>query len=874
MHRAKGLEWDVGLPASGCAGRSSRPPRGRTCGRPGRRAARAAARRRRRPARSCAGYDEAGARGATTPTLRRTRRPRSCGSATSRSPGPGTCWWSRAHWWRPARKTPLGPSAYQLRCVDAAASSGAEPDAGADAARTGAANPLRRRRLVRRGRSRAARRRGRRAGCGRAERACRAACRDRRHDEPRRCRPRARRWSRQPWSPTGTPSSSGCSPRPGATAPTRSRCRCRSSLSATSLARLRDDPDELARDLARPMPRRPSPAARFGTRFHAWVEATLRPAGPARRPRRPARAAATPRSTTTTDLASWSTRFQAGPFAERMPVAVEPPFALVLAGQVVRGRIDAVYAEDGRSFLVVDWKTNRSQTADPLQLGVYRLAWAELHGVPLERVRAAFYYVRDRRAGRHDDLPGRAELEALVAPPAGSPGRQGRGVTTSDISFPAPGSVDIALSMRAPRPGRSDGVPTRPGSTRPGTTRTPGCVLLAAPGSRSSGTVRRSPGGRRRRRRRGSGSSSATSTASRTSRCCVAESDRPRRAGPASGRSPSGSAADDAGLMVQAHRARRVARRAPVLPALRRRCSPAAAGGHVLTCTECGQQQFPRTDPAVIMLVTDGERALLGRQPRWPAGPLLHARRVRRAGGEPRGRRWSARSPRRSASQVGDVTYFGNQPWPFPPSLMVGFFARAVTTEINVDGDEIERRPLVHPRGDAGRGARPGRWCCPAASRSAGRCRGVVRRPAARLLVSRAVEGSAEGGQLGLDLGDDGLVCAEPSANTSVGTVWLPRLTCSTTQRRVGLLLDVDHAVGDALAVELALEPVAVAAPRGGVHRHGGSPRRSPSRSTGRRVRHRAVLSSRLPLDAVDPAADRRSPRSPCTTARPRRLFR
>ena len=99
---------------------------------------------------------------------------------------------------------------------------------------------------------------------------------------------------------------------------------------------------------------------------------------------------------------------------------MEAPFALVLAGQVVRGRIDAVYAErldDGeQGFLVVDWKTNRTATADPLQLALYRLAWAELHDVPLERVRAAFYYVRTGDTVVHDGLPGRDELERLVSP--------------------------------------------------------------------------------------------------------------------------------------------------------------------------------------------------------------------------------------------------------------------------------------------------------------------------------------------------------------------------------------------------------------------------------------------------------------------------
>ena len=94
--------------------------------------------------------------------------------------------------------------------------------------------------------------------------------------------------------------------------------------------------------------------------------------------------------------------------------SVEAPFALVLAGQVVRGRIDAVYREDDGSFLIVDWKTGRSETADPLQLAVYRLAWAEIHDVPPASVRAAFHYVRSGRTVEPETLPGRAELEALL----------------------------------------------------------------------------------------------------------------------------------------------------------------------------------------------------------------------------------------------------------------------------------------------------------------------------------------------------------------------------------------------------------------------------------------------------------------------------
>ncbi len=144
----------------------------------------------------------------------------------------------------------------------------------------------------------------------------------------------------------------------------------------------------------------------------------------------------------------------------------------------------------------------------------------------------------------------------------------------------------------------------------------------------------------------------------------------------------------DASLVVQAqalsewHRAHR---HCP-------RCGGALAlvdAGYVLACTECERHHFPRTDPAVIMLVTDGDRALLGRQPIWPPG-----RYSTLAGFVDPGESLEAAVAREVLEEVGvrvtDVTYFGNQPWPFPSSLMIGFFARALTTEIDVDGDEIE----------------------------------------------------------------------------------------------------------------------------------------------------------------------------------------
>ncbi|MEX0428756.1 NAD(+) diphosphatase [Nocardioides sp. DS6] len=118
-----------------------------------------------------------------------------------------------------------------------------------------------------------------------------------------------------------------------------------------------------------------------------------------------------------------------------------------------------------------------------------------------------------------------------------------------------------------------------------------------------------------------------------------------------------------------------------------------AAAGHELVCDQ-GHQTFPRTDPAVIMLITDGEpgaedeRCLLGHHARWPEGRFSTLAgfcepgesledAVRREVGEETG------------VVVGEVTYFGNQPWPLPASLMLGFTGRAVATEIECDLEEI-----------------------------------------------------------------------------------------------------------------------------------------------------------------------------------------
>ena len=174
------------------------------------------------------------------------------------------------------------------------------------------------------------------------------------------------------------------------------------------------DPEAFA---ARPGPADAAAAVAGGAVRHPVPRlgrGAVRPAGRSSTPTT-CPAAPTPASTTTPTSRTLIERFETGPFADRVPHAVEAPFALVLAGQVVRGRIDAVYAEPRRR---AGWSSTgrptATQTADPLQLALYRLAWAELRGVPA-RAGARGVPLRPQRGGRRaDDLPDRAELEAVL----------------------------------------------------------------------------------------------------------------------------------------------------------------------------------------------------------------------------------------------------------------------------------------------------------------------------------------------------------------------------------------------------------------------------------------------------------------------------
>jgi DNA helicase II / ATP-dependent DNA helicase PcrA len=192
-------------------------------------------------------------------------------------------------------------------------------------------------------------------------------------------------------------------------------------LSVSSLVSLARDPAELARQVRRPMPRPPARQARRGTAFHQWLEQRYgqqrliddadlfqqdEPTSPAGGPE---------------DLSQLRARFERSEWADRWPQAVEVPFETLVGDRLVRGRIDAVFADspDG-GYDVVDWKTGRPPASEAesravsVQLAAYRLAWAALAGVPVTAVRAAFHYVADDLTVRPADLLDETALAALI----------------------------------------------------------------------------------------------------------------------------------------------------------------------------------------------------------------------------------------------------------------------------------------------------------------------------------------------------------------------------------------------------------------------------------------------------------------------------
>jgi DNA helicase II / ATP-dependent DNA helicase PcrA len=189
-------------------------------------------------------------------------------------------------------------------------------------------------------------------------------------------------------------------------------------LSVSALVALARDPDELARQVRRPMPQPPARQARRGTAFHLWLEERF---GQQRLIDDDDLFADRDDQDPDENLIELKARFEAGEWGGRWPRATEVPFDMLIGDRQVRGRIDAVFADpDDGSFDVVDWKTGQpprgraEKNAVAVQLAAYRLAWSALADVPLGGVRAAFYYVRHDRTVRPADLLDGAGLVALL----------------------------------------------------------------------------------------------------------------------------------------------------------------------------------------------------------------------------------------------------------------------------------------------------------------------------------------------------------------------------------------------------------------------------------------------------------------------------
>ena len=167
-------------------------------------------------------------------------------------------------------------------------------------------------------------------------------------------------------------------------------------VSVSSLVDLARDPESLARRLRRPVPSEPAVQARRGTAFHRWLEGYF--TGEALVAVGDLPGAGDRSAAPDPELDDLRARFVSSSWAFRVPQEIEMPFATRIGGIGVRGRIDAVFADSDGGLTVVDWKTGRPpaaahRAAAGVQLACYRLAVSELRGVPLDRVRAAFYYV-------------------------------------------------------------------------------------------------------------------------------------------------------------------------------------------------------------------------------------------------------------------------------------------------------------------------------------------------------------------------------------------------------------------------------------------------------------------------------------------------
>jgi DNA helicase-2/ATP-dependent DNA helicase PcrA len=190
-------------------------------------------------------------------------------------------------------------------------------------------------------------------------------------------------------------------------------------MSVSTLVNLAEDPDSLALNIRRPMPNHIDKFARRGTAFHLWIEAQYKD---------PQvldeddlyEVDSAQRNLDDLPLEELKTAWLASDWAKRDPApgGIEVPFETVLGGILLRGRIDAVYENDGQ-YEVVDWKTGKTKSGDDLaaaaiQLAMYRLAYSKLFGIKIENISAAFHYVGSNETVRPADLLDEDQLISIV----------------------------------------------------------------------------------------------------------------------------------------------------------------------------------------------------------------------------------------------------------------------------------------------------------------------------------------------------------------------------------------------------------------------------------------------------------------------------
>ncbi|NBU23808.1 MAG: ATP-dependent helicase [Actinobacteria bacterium] len=174
-------------------------------------------------------------------------------------------------------------------------------------------------------------------------------------------------------------------------------------VSVSSLVRFFEDPEAFLQDQLRPMPPRYSEAASLGTELHSFIEESLNNeivTEPAEQ------------------IAAMVERFTNSRFGGQTARFIEQPIEFQLAGLVVVCKLDAVFESSGE-FEIVDWKSGTSPDASKLaarkiQLALYRIALSEWLGIPLERIRASFFYASDGSELSPADLPSKRDLETKL----------------------------------------------------------------------------------------------------------------------------------------------------------------------------------------------------------------------------------------------------------------------------------------------------------------------------------------------------------------------------------------------------------------------------------------------------------------------------